>query len=366
MSSLYELMEGKDTKKDFLDSLQPKIRLIALEPMTEEMTLGESIRHILSLTRQAVEHQGHFVRFQILNKKNKPNDIHRFRFMKFPQYGAVSQIDKFHVRNTAVLITLLRTIEQRFELNQNSTVRDVFYSNVELYRSQTTVSYWLAAIANTFQLKETNVLNIVPAQKGLVFATVPLIFENSNVFREGMTHLIPYINTESMVKVDSECSKIDIKIFEKDAVFNKVVQTVRKETKQESTQPQIIITGKGYPDNLTKVLVQKLSCLHNCYLYVDADPYGINIALMYISGCKDGNFIQYKGATILELVQRNAQLLTPSQNDIKTAQFTLERVCKAIKVSSDMVRVESLQKMKVELQRQMFLGKKGEMNAMYL
>lgn len=67
-------------------------------------------------------------------------------------------------------------------------------------------------------------------------------------------------------------------IIEKDAVFQKLL---------EENCPRILncilVTGKGYPDVATRMLVKTLSEKINLpvYIVVDADPFGVDIMLIY-------------------------------------------------------------------------------------
>lgn len=54
----------------------------------------------------------------------------------------------------------------------------------------------------------------------------------------------------------------------------------------------ILLTGKGYPDFITRRIVHRLSyeCNLPAYILVDADPFGIEIMLVYQRGSQSMNF----------------------------------------------------------------------------
>lgn len=69
-----------------------------------------------------------------------------------------------------------------------------------------------------------------------------------------------------------------ILVIEKEAVFQKLLQ---------ENCPRalncILVTGKGYPDVATRMLVKLLSDKMDLpvYIIVDADPFGVDIMLIY-------------------------------------------------------------------------------------
>lgn len=65
-------------------------------------------------------------------------------------------------------------------------------------------------------------------------------------------------------------------VVEKEAAFQKLL---------EENCPRalncILVTGKGYPDTATRMLVKLLSDKMPVYIVVDADPFGVDIMLIY-------------------------------------------------------------------------------------
>lgn len=373
MSSLFELIKNNNTKNSLLEALKPKIRKITLENVSRETDLVESIHANFSMTLQALEQHGEFIDFQItVVKRNGTDYISEHRHLMFPNLGKFSKLSKINIRNVAILLNLLGTIKERYYLQHTSTVRDIFYSNVELYQKQTRVNYWLQIIASNFKLNNINKLNIVPAQKGLIFSSMLLHIDDSIILKPGLIHLIPYINENSKVTIQNDaCNlvrQIHLKIFEKEAIFNKVIQNYCNNN-QASLSDTIFVTGKGYPDMLTKVLIERLGhCLSKnilIRLYVDADPYGINIALSYIKNASNIKSIHYNGVSITQLIKRRGQILPMNYRDYIIAKSTIHRITKQLSLIDLSILDTPYPSLKSELQRQMFWGKKGEMNALY-
>lgn len=66
-------------------------------------------------------------------------------------------------------------------------------------------------------------------------------------------------------------------VVEKDSVFQHLL-----EEKCSRTLNCILVTGKGYPDIATRMLVKLLSDMDlPVYIVVDADPFGVEIMLIY-------------------------------------------------------------------------------------
>lgn len=63
----------------------------------------------------------------------------------------------------------------------------------------------------------------------------------------------------------------------------------------------ILLTGKGYPDFITRRIVHRLAfeCNLPAYILVDADPFGIEIMLIYQFGSQSMNFCSQIYATPL-------------------------------------------------------------------
>jgi len=81
------------------------------------------------------------------------------------------------------------------------------------------------------------------------------------------------------LNVTSICVKANfVLVIEKDAIFQKLL-----EEDCFRILRCILVTGKGYPDLNTRMLVNILSEKMNLpvYIIVDADPFGVDIMLLY-------------------------------------------------------------------------------------
>lgn len=88
--------------------------------------------------------------------------------------------------------------------------------------------------------------------------------------------LIPHLASNYVISARSRAKLV--LIVEKDAVFQKLL-----EDDCTSSLNCILVTGKGYPDVATRMLVKLLSEKLELpvYIIVDADPFGVDIMCVY-------------------------------------------------------------------------------------
>lgn len=362
VGSLEELMILKPTRKLLIESLIPKSRTIHLDPVTENKSLNETIEETLFLITNSFRYSTTPITLVLFVKDTY------FRRIHFPYFGKESGF-RTSTNNIPILLTLLKTIQKKVKTGTTSTIRDVYYSNVELYQEQRNVVYWLDVITKNFKLRSRDSLKIVAAQKGLIYTTSPiqLTFQNKvHTISDNTINLVPYLDEASVLTSCHLTSDSTIMILEKEAIFNKLVTS-----KTKTLSNYIVITGKGYSDHLTKLFLRKLlEFCNNCHkkvkfaVYVDSDPDGICIAMNYIMNCNlptnSGlNRIIYKGVTLLQLIALRTQLMSLTQRELKLAKNLLIRL--ATKDNNTMYPG-----IKLQLQRQLFFCKKGEMNAFYI
>ncbi|QLQ81646.1 hypothetical protein HG537_0F04070 [Torulaspora globosa] len=347
--TLSEYMERYNTKNELIDALKPNPRNIRLT--SAHTSPIDALETIISLTRNSIEqHQqpisiiqdfGTTLSFpDIKDSKSSPNKI-------------------------AILLTLARTIQSTLSSGQTRTIRDVYYSNVELYGSQRKVEYWLSSITRNLNIESRDCLHILPAQKGLCYTPCEIRIQTAGketVIAAHTSSMVPYVTQDSTVQIlrtADQDPRLKLVVFEKEAVYHTVIKTCPPPN-------AIFITGKGYPDFLSRLFLQLLEhndCIADWRLYTDADPHGIDIALKYMQNdhqiqymCKS---LVYKGALITELLnRRNVQLLPLSHRDISLAIGLINRLSKPLSHPSN------IGSLRVQLQRQMFFMKKAEMNSM--
>uniref|UniRef100_W8B8R6 Meiotic recombination protein SPO11 n=2 Tax=Ceratitis capitata TaxID=7213 RepID=W8B8R6_CERCA len=82
-----------------------------------------------------------------------------------------------------------------------------------------------------------------------------------------------------------ETSASFVLLVEKDTLFSKLIS---QKIFESFGTDIILITGKGYPDICTRYVLQRLSTVHKLPIYAlfDADPFGIEILLIYQFGSR--------------------------------------------------------------------------------
>ncbi|MHA1506484.1 MAG: hypothetical protein ACTSR0_04765 [Candidatus Asgardarchaeia archaeon] len=185
-------------------------------------------------------------------------------------------------REAAMTIRILELIHFLLEEGIHATKREIFYNDPALFRTQRDSDDIIEDIA-ALMATTRNALHVVAAAKGAVVGRL--------TFREGGDlidcrrqgtggkSITPFVDTITDIESDAEF----ILLVEKDAAFLRLA-----EDRFYEKYPCIIITGKGQPDIATRMFVKKLQRTLNLPVlgFVDSDPYGMKILLVYSIGSK--------------------------------------------------------------------------------
>ncbi|CCE64456.1 hypothetical protein TPHA_0H02530 [Tetrapisispora phaffii CBS 4417] len=380
MKSLKVLTEQCLTKNDLVTALLPEVRSVQFgQADTDKFKhdeLANYIEGIIILLCSCIEYHQH--NFEIILKHGVNGKMHTAKSSK------LSLINYYNTEKTSsklsIFLSLINVIESTLKKNEVRTIRDVYYGNVELYKNQNTVVYWLNKIQKNLSLKSRNELNIIPAQKGLCYIPFQLRIVNQKTgnytfVAKNESTLIPHFTKDSNFIIEEiELPNISkIIVVEKEAVYDKFI---RYHCSNINPEKMIIVTGKGYPDFLTRLFLNKLQTLKaldesSWEIYVDADPYGISIATKYIISTSDQMYscrkLIHKGARISHLIHnlnqsKHIQLLNLTTRDITYLMKMISRLFNNEALSHNHSSSFSI---KTEIQRQLFFAKKGEMNALY-
>ena len=166
---------------------------------------------------------------------------------------------------------------------QVRTKRDMYYGNGGLYKKQAVLDAAVANLSNTFSVPR-DALNVVGAAKGIYFGNIAI---NGNQMAKNQLSLIPRreeIDTINLLDVKF------ILVIEKDAVMNVIIDNYA--ALKDQLGSFLMVSGKGFPCMRTKqfmnLLETEFPLIPKCIL-VDNDPYGIDIALNYVS-CSKVNY----------------------------------------------------------------------------
>ncbi|XP_077109255.1 meiotic recombination protein SPO11 isoform X1 [Ranitomeya variabilis] len=187
----------------------------------------------------------------------------------------------------ALTMKILSVIYKLVHTDTYATKRDIFYENVQLYGSQTTVDNIVTDISCMLKIPRRS-LHILSTSKGCVAGNLLYIeqdgtkvdcsFNTSGV-------LVPS-NVEGVTNLRT--SARFVLIIEKDATFQRLLD----DDFCGKCGPCILITGKGVPDLNTRLFVRKLWNTFQIPIFtlVDGDPHGMEIMCIYKYGSVSMSF----------------------------------------------------------------------------
>ncbi|XP_043264897.1 meiotic recombination protein SPO11 [Colletes gigas] len=184
--------------------------------------------------------------------------------------------DKF-----ALMMTVMAAAHRLLITNTTVTRRSLYYdlkneNTLNLAPEQRCVDQAVNHVANLLNCAPWE-LNLVPTLKGLAAGELQLMLTDNRVVdcKVPGGALIPLM-ASNVVSVRTRAKMV--LVVEKDAVFQKLL-----EDDCPSFLKCILVTGKGYPDVATRMLVKLLSEKMELPVYaiVDADPFGVDIMCVY-------------------------------------------------------------------------------------
>ncbi|OCH93112.1 DNA topoisomerase IV alpha subunit [Obba rivulosa] len=190
-------------------------------------------------------------------------------------------------RLAAQLLKVVNLLHEALVDDIPTTKRDMYYKDVQLFKSQSVVDRLVDDLAATFELGRAD-LHVRASSKGLIAGVgLTIHLTQGDVIHVNTTEasLIPASEEISQFEVDSQLSWV--LVVEKEAVFQTLCR-LNIAAHPYMPGPGLLITGKGYPDVATRELVKTLSdnlppsipilCL------VDGDAFGIDILSVYKRG----------------------------------------------------------------------------------
>lgn len=190
------------------------------------------------------------------------------------------------VRKCAIMTRILGLVWELCVKGIHVTKRDLFYTDVKLFKTQGESDEVLNDVACVIGCTRTS-LSVVASEKGIVIGRVR--------FREagdlidctrmgvGGKAIPPYVERITEVESDAEF----ILLVEKDAAFMRLA-----EDRFYNKYACIIITAKGQPDVATRLFLKKLREELGIPILglVDSDPYGLKILSVYMCGSKNMSY----------------------------------------------------------------------------
>tara|TARA_B110001452_G_C15223290_1_gene424037 strand:- start:994 stop:2220 length:1227 start_codon:yes stop_codon:yes gene_type:complete len=190
------------------------------------------------------------------------------------------------VRKTAITTRILQLVHELCGKGIHVTKRDLFYTDVKLFKQQSESDDVLDDCAGMVGCTRSS-LNVVASEKGVVVGR--LIFDDDGdeidctKMGVGGKAIPPTADRVSNMRGDAEF----ILLIEKDAAFMRLA-----EDRFYNQYPCVIISGKGQPDVATRLFLNKVRATLNIPILglFDADPYGLKILSVYMKGSKNMSY----------------------------------------------------------------------------
>jgi meiotic recombination protein SPO11 len=198
------------------------------------------------------------------------------RTISRPYHSLASVVDATRTaRVMEIVFNLLK-------LNLHATKREVFYSDVNLFREQKYSDKIIEDVASMIQTTRDSI-HVVASARGSAMGRVTIrdggdLIDLTKMGTGGWA-VTPFLDQLEIVESDAEF----IILSEKDAAVMRLA-----EAKYWNRQPCIVLTGKGTGDIATraflKMLVKELEI--PAFALVDSDPYGHYIYSVFLRGSK--------------------------------------------------------------------------------
>ncbi|KAI5959981.1 SPO11 [Candida margitis] len=243
----------------------------------------------------------------------------------------------------AAIIKIIKILKTNLLLNKTTTIRDIFYQDVEIFNknSQECKTLLIDLVEKGLGWSLAQDFNTHPTQKGLMYG---------NIFKQLAEPTLIPISFCSYFKQTATVpprSKLVVIVLEKDAILHSFSKFI--ETRSDMLNCNfLVITGKGFSDNLTQQFATWLTqTYHTTVLgFFDSDAHGILIYKQYKCAIP---YIDYTGMYLLESHCNSQLTITTRDISIMTNLAATATVSLGQKVHR-------------ELTRGLFLNKKAEMN----
>lgn len=173
-------------------------------------------------------------------------------------------------------LKLLKLIRDNIASQRQTTKRQLYYTDVALFSRQKIVDNYVDTISDCLGVS-IETLGVVASQKGLIYGNFSFTYRGTRfkISERAGPALIPLVSLNSVEDdfyFDSPDPK-EIIVLEKEAIFHHLCPRLKG-------HGIILITGKGFPDRLTKVFLHFVTSHYSTVparALVDSDVYGLMI-----------------------------------------------------------------------------------------
>ena len=285
-----------------------------------------------------------------------PLDIDKFKYKIYNLFD--------NLRTITRILKLSIIIHHKLSKLMPCTKRELYYENVDLFKSTDIIDSTESDLCSILGICRFD-LPVFPSAKGLFCGNITLVNKYGhklNINTSYMNNKINLINYEYLIEdfdlddytknninliqnnskyignndegkisrnnINDISNKYFVLIIEKETLFFNLIGNYKFFKKFPNS---IIITGKGYPDYITKVFIKKLYNLVNNIPFIyfgDHDPHGFEIYLNYIFGSvqssKENNFMSLGNIKWIGLSHENIEAILKFgliNNEIKKEMY---------------------------------------------
>ncbi|XP_026469329.1 meiotic recombination protein SPO11-like [Ctenocephalides felis] len=284
------IFEGNLLHEDFIE-LSNKInnkkdKALEFETNPVPPDKDELIRRIEDVTLKIIEDLSNDkspvlkLRVTNWNNCNYENDIVNMKPVPEAQIGQVCFGVARSERKFTVIVYILSKIYRMLQSGGTCTKREMYYQNVPLFQNQKVVDSAIRDICSILDAPSWS-LGVNATSKGLIAGDLTITTsDGKELICSNVGGIMLPQNVFGIQFIKSSAKFV--LVIEKDATFQKLLN----DEAPRKLGPCILITGKGFPDVSTRVMVKRLckDLQIPIYALVDADPHGIEIMCTYRFG----------------------------------------------------------------------------------
>jgi len=325
------------------DETQDKLIQVAMEVLNETMMTG---RPAFEIPRRSADN--------IVWDEIRDLLLLGMKTITRPYHSLASVVDATRTAR------VMEIVFQLLKANLHATKREVFYSDVNLFREQKYSDKIIEDVASMLRTTRDSV-HVVASARGSAMGRVVIRDGGDTIdltkMGTGGWAITPFLDQVEIIESDAEF----ILLSEKDAAVMRL-----SEAKYWNRQPCIVLTGKGSGDIATraflKTLVKELEI--PAFALVDSDPYGHYIYSVFLRGSKrlsyESPFIATPELKLLGVLSRDLD----AYNIPKSVRIPMEPT--DIKRVKDMLKEPFIQSNKAwvkDLKLMLQLKEKAEIQA---
>ncbi|AFN82876.1 DNA topoisomerase VI subunit A [Encephalitozoon romaleae SJ-2008] len=280
------------------------------------------------------------------------------KISKSLRYSTLKLLTDLKSRTLVVRIRLHEIIIEMQESGISRNEREIFYMDVNVFRTQTTVKRMISSIASELRVSKYE-LGVRNTLKGtfigrLTFIKCGSLSAMEICSPENTPQLIPDMSKVKEVLCDYK----KVLVVEKDTILQRIASEIGRERCLEGV---LLVCGRGYPCKNTMLLLKMIENKTTISGFFDFDPFGIHIFCIYKHGSRMDpdtrvETITRIGVCVEDALERNkweGGFLELSDHDLKM----IDKLMKFKDLASDLLFLKKTNK-KIEMEA--FFSKTSE------